>query len=68
MKIQIRDKAFNLLAERERSTKSKTPTTFIHKIRRIGDKPALGTTLKGAELLKLYGTQALILPAFTLVL
>lgn len=41
MKIQIRDKDFNLLAERERSTKSKTPTTFIHKIRRIGDKPAL---------------------------
>lgn len=41
MKIQIRDKDFNLLAERERSTKSKTPTTFVHKLRRIGDKPAL---------------------------
>lgn len=41
MKMQIRDKNFKLIAERERPSKVKAPTTFIHTIRRIGDKPAL---------------------------
>lgn len=41
MKMQIRDKDFKLIAERERPSKMKVPTTFIHTLRRIGDKPAL---------------------------
>ena len=46
MKMQIRDKNFKLIAERERPSKVKTPTTFIHTIRRIGDKPALTPFVK----------------------
>ena len=34
MKMQIRDKNFKLIAERERPSKVKAPTTFIHTIRR----------------------------------
>lgn len=46
MKMQIRDKDFKLIAERERPSKVKTPTTFIHIIRRIGEKPALKPFVK----------------------
>ena len=46
MKMQIRDKDFKLVAERERPSKVKAPTTFIHTIRRIGDKPALKPFIK----------------------
>lgn len=44
--MQIRDKDFKLIAERERPSKAKVPTTFIHAIRRIGDKPALKPFVK----------------------
>ena len=37
MKMQIRDKDFKLIAERERPSKVKAPTTFIHTLRRIVD-------------------------------
>ena len=46
MKMQIRDKDFKLVAECERPSKVKAPTTFIHTIRRIGDKPALKPFIK----------------------
>ena len=46
MKMQIRDKDFKLIAERERPSKMKAPTTFIHTLRRIGDKPALKPFVK----------------------
>lgn len=46
MKMQIRDKDFKLVAERERPSKVKAPTTFIHTLRRIGDKPALKPFVK----------------------
>ena len=50
MKMQIRDKNFKLIAERERPSKVKAPTTFIHTIRRIGDKPALTPFFKDFSL------------------
>ena len=50
MKMQIRDKNFKLIAERERPSKVKAPTTFIHTIRRIGDKPALTPFVKDFSL------------------
>ena len=46
MKMQIRDKDFKLITERERPAKKKAPTTFIHTLRRIGDKPALKPFIK----------------------
>ena len=50
MKMQIRDKNFKLIAERERPSKVKAPTTFIHTIRLIGDKPALTPFVKDFSL------------------
>lgn len=46
MKMQVRDRDFKLVAERERPSKVKAPTPFIHTLRHIGDKPALKPFVK----------------------